>query len=73
MLLREIADVNPDLVDVPPSGSEVSFVAVSGFSVSGHVLSIGHWGTGELEVKIRSQQDIEDALPLIQWGYEGQS
>lgn len=37
------------------------------------VRSIGHWGTGDLEVKIKSQQDIQDALPLIQRAYEGQS
>lgn len=37
------------------------------------VRSIGHWGTGDLEVKIKTVQDIEDALPLIQRAYEGQS
>lgn len=37
------------------------------------VRSIGHWGTGDLEVKIKSQQDIAAALPLIQRAYEGQT
>lgn len=34
--------------------------------------STGHWGTGDLEVKIRSVEDIGRALPLIQRAYEGQ-
>ncbi len=37
------------------------------------VRSIGHWGTGELEVKVRTLADVEQALPLIQRAYEGQS
>lgn len=37
------------------------------------VRSIGHWGTGELEVKIRSLEDIESAQTLIQRAYEGQT
>jgi predicted transport protein len=36
------------------------------------VRSIGHWGTGDLEVKIKSQKDIDEALPLIRRAYEGQ-
>lgn len=35
------------------------------------VRSIGHWGTGSLEVRIRNQQDIEACKPLIQQAYEG--
>lgn len=37
------------------------------------VRSIGHWGTGDLEVKIRNLADVELAVPLIQRAYEGQS
>lgn len=37
------------------------------------VRSIGHFGTGDLEVKIKSQQDIQEPLPLIQRAYEGQA
>jgi predicted transport protein len=37
------------------------------------VRSIGHWGTGDLEVKIRTFADVELAVPLIQRAYEGQS
>jgi len=37
------------------------------------VRSIGHWGTGDLEVKIRTLADVELAVPLIQRAYEGQS
>jgi predicted transport protein len=37
------------------------------------VRSIGHWGTGELEVKIRTPEDVQKAMPLIQRAYEGQT
>lgn len=37
------------------------------------VRSIGHWGTGDLEVKIRTLEDVQNALPLIQRAYEGQA
>jgi predicted transport protein len=35
------------------------------------VRSIGHWGTGSLEVRIRNEQDVEAAKPLIAQAYEG--
>ncbi len=35
------------------------------------VSEIGHWGTGNLEVKIRTIQDVEKAIPLIEHAYEG--
>lgn len=35
------------------------------------VRSIGHWGTGALEVRVRTQQDIDDCKPLILQAYEG--
>ncbi|UUO09027.1 endonuclease NucS [Blastopirellula sp. J2-11] len=35
------------------------------------VRNIGHWGTGDLEIMIRSQNDLEKALPLLQASYEG--
>tara|TARA_R110000744_G_scaffold35055_3_gene81418 strand:- start:7642 stop:8562 length:921 start_codon:yes stop_codon:yes gene_type:complete len=34
------------------------------------VTNKGHWGTGNLEVVIRNQQDIEKAKPLIQQSFE---
>lgn len=37
------------------------------------VRSIGHWGTGDLEVKIRTPEDVQKAMPLIQRAYEGQT
>ncbi len=37
------------------------------------VRTIGHWGTGDLEIKIRKIADIEQAADLIAQGYEGQS
>ena len=36
------------------------------------VRSIGHWRTGDLEAKIKSQTDIDKVLPLIQRAYVGQ-
>jgi len=37
------------------------------------VHTIGHWGTGDLEIKIRNIEDIGQATPLILRAYEGQS
>jgi predicted transport protein len=37
------------------------------------VRNIGHWGTGDLEVRIGTLEDIQQALPLIQKAYEGQA
>lgn len=50
--------ISPDHVDL-----------VDGFTRD--VRAIGHWGTGELEVTIKSQGDIDRAKPLIQRAYEG--
>ncbi|WKZ81296.1 MAG: DUF5655 domain-containing protein [Fimbriimonadaceae bacterium] len=35
------------------------------------VSKIGHWGTGDLEVRIKAQKDVEDVKPLIARAYEG--
>lgn len=35
------------------------------------VRNVGHWGTGDLEVVLRSQKDLQKALPLLQASYEG--
>lgn len=37
------------------------------------VSNIGHWGTGDLEVEIKTQEDIKKHLPFIQRAYEGQT
>jgi predicted transport protein len=37
------------------------------------VTSIGHWGTGNLEITITDLSDLEAAKPLIQRAYEGRS
>jgi predicted transport protein len=34
------------------------------------VTNKGHWGTGDLEVTVRTIQDIEKAKPLIQQSFE---
>ncbi|MBU2882327.1 DUF91 domain-containing protein [Psychrosphaera sp. B3R10] len=33
------------------------------------VTNTGHWGTGDLEVQIRNEQDLEEAKPLIQMSF----
>lgn len=33
------------------------------------VTNTGHWGTGDLEVQIRNEQDLEKAKPLIQMSF----
>ena len=43
--------------------------AVDGFSRD--VRAIGHWGTGELEISLRTQADLERAKSLMQRSYEG--
>lgn len=37
------------------------------------VTKIGIWGTGRLQIKVTSEQDLLEALPLIAQAYEGQS
>lgn len=45
-------------------------ILVKGFTRD--VRKIGHWGTGDLEVSIKSQDDLEKAKPLIQQAYIGE-
>ncbi|MGE3779679.1 MAG: DUF5655 domain-containing protein [Pirellulaceae bacterium] len=33
----------------------------------------GHWGTGDLELSLASQADLDAAKPLIQMAYEGRA
>ena len=35
------------------------------------VRQIGHWGTGDVELLVRSHADLEKAKGLIQKAYEG--
>jgi predicted transport protein len=35
------------------------------------VTSIGHWGTGNLEVPLTSQADLDAVKPFINAAYEG--
>ncbi len=35
------------------------------------VREIGHWGTGDLEIILRNQDDLKNALPLLERAYEG--
>lgn len=50
--------VDPDSIDL-----------VDGFTRD--VRKIGHYGTGELEVRIRTNQDLTLAEPLLVQSYEG--
>jgi predicted transport protein len=50
--------LNPDEVDL-----------VEGFTRG--MRHIGHWGTGDLEITLRSPADLERAKPLLQRAYEG--
>ncbi len=34
------------------------------------VREIGHWGTGDLEITLRNQEDLEKILPLLEKSYE---
>lgn len=34
------------------------------------VRNIGHWGTGDLEIVLRNQDDLKRALPLLERAYE---
>lgn len=35
------------------------------------VRKINHWGTGDLEIVLRTQEDLKRALPLLERAYEG--
>ena len=50
--------VDPDTVELQP-----------GFSRD--VRSIGHFGTGELELRVSDRESLARALPLVQRSYEG--
>ena len=53
------ARVNPDLVLIE-----------EGFTRD--VRTIGHWGTGDLEIYIRTMQDFDKSKPLLKMAYEGE-
>lgn len=64
-------------VEVHPSKSRVTaFLKVNPADVelvpgfTRDVSAVGHYGTGDLEVKIRTQDDLERAKPLLQKSYE---
>lgn len=47
------------LVPMPPNGQDVS--------------QKGHWGTGDVELSLESQSDLDAAKPLILMAYEGRA
>ena len=64
-------------VEVHPSKATVSvYLKVDPNTVtlqegfSRDVRTIGHYGTGNLEITIRTQEDLEHAKPLLQRSYE---
>jgi predicted transport protein len=52
--------LNPELIDPMPSNAR-------------NVLNSGHWGTGDLEISIAEEADIERVKLLIQQAYEGRA
>lgn len=42
-------------------------------AISRDVSEQGHWGTGDLEVSLNAQVDLESAKPLIQMAYQGRN
>jgi predicted transport protein len=50
--------LNPDHVDL-----------VEGFTRD--VRNVGHWGTGDLEIWVRNNVDLERAKPLIKQAHDG--
>src|SRR5207244_702286 len=56
LLLR--LSLNPDRVPL-----------VDGFTRDAR--TVGHWGTGDLEVSLRNTDDLERAKPLIKQAHEG--
>ncbi|WP_182878230.1 DUF5655 domain-containing protein [Microbispora sp. H10670] len=64
-------------IEVHPQANELLiFVKVDPDSIqleegfSRDMRNIGHFGTGDLELRVRSQKDLERAFPLIQQSYE---
>jgi predicted transport protein len=39
-------------------------------AISRDVSDVGHYGTGDLEISIKSQSDLEAAKPFVQQAYE---
>ena len=60
----------------PSKGSLLVFLKVDPDTIelqkgfSRDVRNVGHFGTGDLEITIRSQEDFEHAKPLLQQSYE---
>ena len=63
--VRSGSDVIVTYLKVNPDSIEME----EGFTRD--VREIGHWGTGDLEVTLRTQEDLQKALPLLQSSYEG--
>ena len=36
------------------------------------VRKIGHWGTGDLEISLRTMDDLDKIKALLRWAYEGE-
>lgn len=62
--VRASANVLVVYVKVDPNTVELK----EGFTRD--VRSIGHWGTGDLEITLRNRDDLEKALPLLAKSYE---
>jgi predicted transport protein len=56
-VIRAFVKVNPDTITIE-------------YGFTRDVRMIGHWGTGDLEITIRNDDDFERAKPLLLKGYE---
>ncbi len=56
-IIRAFVKVNPDTITIE-----------HGFTRD--VRTIGHWGTGDLEITIRNGEDFERAKPYLLMSYE---
>ena len=56
-VVRVYLKVDPDTITLEPDSTR-------------DVRSVGHYGTGELEVTLHTQEDLERAKPLLQRSYE---
>ena len=60
----------------PQNGQILAYVKVDPASITlepgftKDATNIGHYGTGNLEIRIKSEEDLEKAIPLFTKGYE---
>ena len=63
-LIRAYLNIDPDLVENDPDLVEIDHKFMR------DVRQIGHFGTGDLEVTIKSESDIDDVFELFERSYQ---